>query len=60
MICLTHIILTSIKKRDKALTIKNQTENFVFMLVVLSKILQIVNIPLKAMQFKLIDLICAH
>ena len=35
-------------------------ENFVLMLVVLSKILQIVNISLKAMQFKPIDLICAH
>ena len=55
MICLTHIIPTSIKKRDEALTIKKQIENFGFMMVVLSKILQIVNIPSKVMQFKAID-----
>ena len=34
--------------------------DFVCMLVVQCKILQIVNIPSKAMQCKTIDLICAH
>ena len=56
MKCLTHIILTSTKskERDKAMAIKKQIENFHFvcMLVVQCKILQIVNIPSKAMQCK--------
>uniref|UniRef100_H2XJG8 TTF-type domain-containing protein n=1 Tax=Ciona intestinalis TaxID=7719 RepID=H2XJG8_CIOIN len=64
MKCLTHIILTSTKpkERDEAMTIKKQMENFdfVFMLVVQCKVLQIVNIPSKAMQCKTIDLISAH
>ena len=62
--CLTHIVLTSTKpkKRDEAMAIKKQIENFDFlcMLVVQRKILQIVNIPSKAMQCKTIDLIFAH
>ena len=53
---LTHIILTSTKpkKRDEAMAIKKQIENFdfVYMLVVQCKILQIINLPLKAMQCK--------
>ena len=64
MKCLTHIILTSAKpkERDEANAIKKQIENFdfVFRLVVLCKILEIVNIPSKAMQCKTIDLISAH
>ena len=64
MKCLTHIILTSTKpkERDEAIAIKKQIENFdfVFMLVVQCKILEIVNIPSKAMQCKTIDLISAH
>ena len=64
MKCLTHIILTSTKpkERDKAMAIKKQIENFDFvcMLVVQCKILQIVNIFSKAMQWKTIELICAH
>ena len=64
MKCLTHIILTSTKPkgRDEVMAIKKQIENFYFvcMLVVHCKILQIVNIPLKAMQCKTIDLISAH
>ena len=64
MKCLTHIILTSTKpkERDEAMAIKKQIENFdfVFMLVVQCKILEIVNIPSKAMQCKTIDLIFAH
>ena len=64
MKCLTHIILTSTKpkERDEAMAIKKQIENFdfVFMLVVQCKILEIVNIPSKAMQCKTIDLISAH
>ena len=62
--CLTYIILTSTKpkKQDEAMAIKKQIENFDFvcMLVVQCKILQIVNIPLKAMECKTIDLISAH
>ena len=44
------------------MAIKKQIENFdfVFMLVVQCKILEIVNIPSKAMQCKTIDLISAH
>ena len=61
MKCLTHIIPTSTKpnERDEAMAIKKQIENFDFvcMLVVQCKILQIVNIPSKAMQCKTIDLI---
>ena len=61
---LTHVILTCTKpeERDKAMAIKKQIENFDFvcMLVVQCKILQIVNIPSKAMQCKTIDLISAH
>ena len=64
MKCLTHIILTSTKpkERDEAMIIKKQTENFdyVCMLVVQCKIFQIVNIFSKAMQCKTIDLICAQ
>lgn len=64
MKCLTHIILTSTrpKERHEAMTIKKLMENFdfVFMLVVQYKVLQIVNIPSKAMQCKTIDLIAAH
>ena len=64
MKCLTHIILTStkLKERDKAMAIKKQIENFDFvcMLVVQCKILLIVNIPSKAIQCKTIDLISAH
>ena len=40
--------------------IKKQIENFVCMLVVQCKILQIVNIPSKAIQCKTIDLISAN
>ena len=62
--CLIHIIFTSTKRkeRDEAMAIKKQIENFdfVFMLVVQCKILEIVNIPSKAMQCKTIDLISAH
>ena len=61
MICLTHIILTTAKpkERDKAMAIKKQMESFDFvcMLVVQCKI---VNIPLKAMQCKTIGLISTH
>ena len=61
---LTHIMLTSMKpkERDEAMAIKKQIEKFYFvcMLVVQCKILQIVNIPFKAMQCKTIDLISAH
>ena len=64
MKCLAHIILTSMKpkERDEAMATKKQIENFDFvcMLVVQCKILQIVNIPSKAMQCKTIDLISAH
>ena len=64
MKCLTHIILTSTKprERDEAMAIKKQIENsdFVCMLVVQCKILRIVNIPSKAIQCKTIDLISAH
>ena len=64
MKCLTHKILTSTKpkERDEAMAIKKQIENFDFvcMLVVQCKILQIVNISSKAMQCKTIDLISAH
>ena len=64
MKCLTHIILTSTKPKeiDEAMAIKKQIENFDFicMLVVQCKILQIVNISSKAMQCKTIDLISAH
>ena len=50
------------KERDEAMAIKKQIENFDFicMLVVQCKILQIVNIPSKAMQCKTNDLISAH
>ena len=64
MKCLTHIILTSTKpkERNEAMAIKKQIENFDFvcMLVVQCKILEIVNIPSKAMQCKTINLISAH
>ena len=64
MKCLTNMTLTSTKskERDEAMAIKKQIENFDFvcMLVVQCKILQIVNIPSKAMQCKTIDLISAH
>ena len=64
MKCLTHMILTSTKpkERDEAIAIKKRIENFDFvcMLVEQRKILQIVNIPSKAMQCKTIDLISAH
>ena len=59
MKCLTHKMLTSTKPKesDEAMAIKKQIENFNFvrMLVVICKILQIVNIPSKAMQCKTID-----
>ena len=62
--CLTHIILisTNPKERDKAMAIKKRIKNFVFvsMLVVQCKILQIANVPSKAMQCKTINLISAH
>ena len=64
MKCLTHLILTTTKpkERDEAMTIKKQIENvdFVCMLVVQYKILQIVNISSKVMQCKTIGLISAH
>ena len=64
MKCLTHVILfsTKPKEKDKAIAIENQIENFDFvcMLVVQCKILQIVYIPSKIMQGKIIDLISAH
>ena len=64
MKCLTYIILTSMRpnERDEAMAIKKQIKNFNFvcMLVVQCKILQIANIPSKAMQCKIIDLISAH
>ena len=64
MKCLTHIILTSTKpkERDEAMTIKKQIENFDFvcMLIVQCKILQIVNISSKAKQCKTVDFISAH
>ena len=57
MKCLTHIILTSTKpkERDEAMAIKKQIENFDFvcMLVEQCKIWQIVNIPSKAMKYEL-------
>ena len=63
MKCLTHIVLTGTKpkERDEAMAIKKQIENFDFvcMLAVQCKILQIVNNPSKAMQCKTIDLISA-
>ena len=59
MKCLTHIILTNTKPkgRNEAMIIKKQRKNFdfVFMLVIKCKILQIVNTPLKPMQCKLIN-----
>ena len=63
--CLNHIILMSTKpkQRDETyMAIKKQIENvdFVCMLVVQCKILQIVNIPSKAMQCKTIELIFIH
>ena len=64
MKCLTHIILTSTKpsERDEAMAKKKLIENFdlMCMLVVQYKILQIVNIPSKAMQCETIDLIFSH
>ena len=64
MKCLTHIILTSMKpkERDEAMAIKKQRENFNFvcMLFVQYKILQMVNIPSKVMQCRIIDLIATH
>ena len=64
MKCLIHIRLTNTKPKEKneAMAIKKQIENFDFvcMLVMRCKILQIVSIPLKAMQYKTIDLISAH
>ena len=54
MKCLTHILLISTKpkERDEAMVIKKQIEyfDFVCMLAMQCKILQIVNIPSKAMQ----------
>ena len=51
---LTHIIITSTKpkERDEAMAKKKQIENFdlVFLLVVQCKVLEIVNIPSKAIQ----------
>ena len=49
-------------ERDEAIAIKKQIENFDFvsMLVMQCKILQIINIPSKAMQCKTINLISAH
>ena len=62
--CLTHIIITNTKpkEKDEAMAIKKQIESFVFvcMLVVQCKILQIAKIPSKAMQCKTMDLISAH
>ena len=62
--CLSHIILTSAKRkeRDEAMAIKKQIENFDFvcMLVVQCKILQIVNISSKGMQCKTIYFISAY
>ena len=57
-----HNTSTKPKERDKAMEIKKQIENFdfVFMLVVQSKILQMLNIPSKAMQCKTIDFISSH
>ena len=64
MKCLTYITLASTKpkERNEAMAIKKQKENFDFvcMLVVQCKILQIVNILSKAMQCKTIDLIFAQ
>ena len=64
MKCLTHIILTSKKpkEKDEAMAIKKQIENFDFVCrpVVQCKILQIVSIPSKAMRCKTIDLFSAH
>ena len=64
MKCLTYTILTSTKpeERDEAMAIKIQIESFDFvcMVVVQCKILQIVNIPSKAMQCKAIVLISAQ
>ena len=64
MKCLTYIILTCTKpkEKDEAMAIKKQIENFGFvrMLVVQCKILQIINVPLKVMQCKTIDLISVH
>ena len=64
MKCLTYIILTRTKpkEKDEAMPIKKQMENFdfVFMLVVQGKILQIDNILSKPMQCKTIDLISAQ
>ena len=56
------LISTKPKERDEAMAIKKQIENFDFvcMLVVQCKILQIVNNPSKAMQCQTIDLISAH
>ena len=59
-----HVILTSTKpkERDEAMAIQKQVENFDFLcvLVMQCKILQIVDILSKAMQHKAIDLISAH
>ena len=62
MQCLTHLIFISTKpkERDEAMSIKEQIENFACLLVVQCKILQIVNIPSKAMQCETIDLISTH
>ena len=64
MKCLIYVIFTGTKpkERDEAMAIQNQIENFDFvcMLVVQCKILQIVSIPSKIMQGKIIDLISAH
>ena len=60
----THIIFTSLKpkERDEVMKIKKQIENFDFvcMLFVQCKLLQIVNISSKAMRCKTIGLISAH
>ena len=58
----SHNTSTKPKERDKAMEIKKQIENFdfVFMLIVQSKILQMLNIPSKAMQCKTIGFISSH
>ena len=50
------------KERDEVMALKKQLKkfNFLCMLVVQCKILQIVNIPSQTMQYKTIDLISAH
>ena len=64
MKCLIHIMLTSTKpkEREESMALKKRIKNFDFvcMLVVQCKILQIVNIPLKAIQCKTIDSISVN